>query len=211
MTNSSEINWEINWNEQWANHAYGFKDGLAHICFNKLKLPSNEKIVLAPGPGFGDFSHPTTRLVLCMMCEQVANKTVLDVGCGSGILSLAAARFGATSVFGIDVEDDAIAHAAHNANINNLSSICHFDKKAKSSGQILLMNMIRSEQKVAYTSLPVASQTFELAFTSGILKEERANYLKQTSEWGWKCIKERQQNGWLGFCFTYQKDCEKTS
>lgn len=192
---------EIDWHSQWEGHAHGFKDGLSHINFEELGLKLQGSIVLAPGPGFGDLSHPTTRLVLCMMADHVANKNVLDVGCGSGILSLAAARFGAKSVCGIDIDDNALRHAAHNATLNTLVSICHFSKKASMHSEILLMNMIRSEQKVAYESLSQKSRTFELAFTSGILKEERDLYLKQTTSWGWHCLEERLQDGWLGFCF----------
>ncbi len=191
----------IDWHEEWAKHAHGFHDGLAHIDFKELNIGSGS-IVLAPGPGFGDLSHPTTRLVLNLMSKHVAGMSVLDIGCGSGILSLAAATFGAKSVFGLDIDDEAISHAIHNAALNGLTAVCQFGKSAKKPRQIILMNMIRSEQKAAYSSLPEKFRTFDFAFTSGILKEERQKYLTQTAAWGWKCIAEKQLKGWLGFCFT---------
>lgn len=198
-----QYNDEINWHDQWAEHAYGFKDGYAHIILRELGIDSPEKILLAPGPGFGDLSHPTTRLVLTMMPSHVADKTVLDVGCGSGILSLAAAKLQAKSVFGIDIDPDAVAHAQANSALNHLTDICQFATSAKKPAQILLMNMIRSEQKQAFTSLPEACRYFEIAITSGILKEDRDKYLEQTKEWGWKLLYEKKKAGWLGFCFSY--------
>lgn len=192
---------EIDWHDQWAKHAPGFKDGLAHINFKQMGLHVEGNIVLAPGSGFGDLSHATTRLVLSMMCPHVAGQTVLDVGCGSGILSLAAAHFGAKSVYGIDIDNDAITHAQSNAALNNLSAVCHFGKHAPIRGDILLMNMIRLEQKEAFTSLSEEHKRFKKAFTSGILKEERTKYLELTRQWGWRCIQELQKSGWLGFYF----------
>ncbi|MBS0637207.1 MAG: 50S ribosomal protein L11 methyltransferase [Verrucomicrobia bacterium] len=190
----------IDWNSQWQEHAYGYKDGHAEISFEKLGLSQAGKIVLAPGPGFGDLSHPTTKLVLSMMCGHVAGKSVLDLGSGSGILSLAAARMGAKSVIGIDIDDNAILHARHNAQLNNLP--CTFAKTATDAPDILLLNMIRTEQKAAYESLPEACRHFSLAFTSGILKQEKKRYLALTESWGWKLLSERSLNGWLGFSFT---------
>ena len=190
---------EIDWHDQWQQHAYGFKDGHAHIHFKELGLKNEGSIVLAPGPGFGDLSHPTTHLVLSMMSPYVCDKEVLDVGSGSGILSLAAARFGAKSVFGIDIDDAAILHATQNASLNNLSKLCTFGKKQKKEPAIMLMNMIRSEQKVAYKSLK--HKNFEIACTSGVLAEERELYLKETASWGWKLLDIQEKDGWLGFVF----------
>ncbi len=191
--------YEIDWKDQWQHHAHGFRDGLAHINFKELGIEKDGSIVLAPGPGFGDLSHPTTHLVLRMMSPYVFQKKVLDVGSGSGILSLAAARFGANSVFGIDIDEGAILHATQNAALNGLSKLCTFGKNVKKPSDIMLMNMIRSEQKVAYESLP--SKRFEMAFTSGVLLQEREIYLTETASWGWKLVASEEQDGWLGFLF----------
>ncbi len=190
---------EIDWVSQWQNHAFGFKDGLAHICFKDLGLDHEGSVKLAPGPGFGDLSHPTTRLVLSMMSSHVQNKHVLDLGCGSGILTLSALAFGATYVLGIDIDDAAINHATYNAALNGLAHKCHFGKTEEFSSDVLVMNMIRSEQKEAYESLHPSAKNFSVAITSGILQEERELYLKQTRSWGLHCLEERNLDGWLGF------------
>jgi ribosomal protein L11 methyltransferase len=78
--------------------------------------PAAINITLDPGLAFGTGSHPTTRLCLQWLCEQVhAGDTLLDYGCGSGILALAAAKLGAAGVTGVDIDEHALTAAADNA------------------------------------------------------------------------------------------------
>jgi ribosomal protein L11 methyltransferase len=84
-------------------------------------------LVIEPGQGFGTGDHPTTRAALVALDALVGQdvRTVLDVGCGSGILALAAASLGARSI-GIDVEAAAVAEARRDAAVNRLSDRAHF-------------------------------------------------------------------------------------
>lgn len=84
--------------------------------------PSAINIELDPGLAFGTGSHPTTRLCLEWLCEVVSpTNTVLDYGCGSGILAIAAARLGAGAVLGIDIDDKALEAARFNAERNQVA------------------------------------------------------------------------------------------
>jgi ribosomal protein L11 methyltransferase len=84
--------------------------------------PAAINITLDPGLAFGTGSHPTTRLCLEWLCEQVHNgDTVLDYGCGSGILALAAAKLGAADAVGVDVDEHALTAAADNAAKNGVA------------------------------------------------------------------------------------------
>lgn len=79
-------------------------------------------IELDPGMAFGTGSHPTTRLCLEWLCDTIEpGVAVLDYGCGSGILGIAAAKLGASSVLGIDIDDKALEAATYNAERNNVS------------------------------------------------------------------------------------------
>jgi len=83
--------------------------------------PAAINLELDPGLAFGTGSHPTTHLCLEWLCEKVSRgDTVLDYGCGSGILALAAAKLGATSVLGVDIDERALEAAADNAARNNV-------------------------------------------------------------------------------------------
>ncbi|HQE38653.1 MAG TPA: 50S ribosomal protein L11 methyltransferase, partial [Zoogloea sp.] len=87
-------------------------------------------LVLDPGMAFGTGSHPTTRLCLEWLTEQVApGVSVLDYGCGSGILGIAAVKLGAGEVTGVDIDDKAVATAADNAAANGVS--LHLQVSAK--------------------------------------------------------------------------------
>lgn len=198
---------EIDWNSQWALHGLNFQDGCVHVDLEKYGFDGSASILLHPGPGFGDLSHSTTNLVLRMMPEIVKGKAVLDVGCGSGVLSLCALKMGAKDVYGIDIEPAAIEHSKTNAKLNqmekqlklSLPEDFHLSKQTKSL--CLLMNMIRSEQIAAWESLKRLHAVHGDCLISGILAEERNAYLEQASCWGWKLIEELQEEGWLGFHF----------
>lgn len=73
-----------------------------------------------PGLAFGTGTHPTTRLCLQWLCAlPLKGKTVLDYGCGSGILAMAASALGAADVFGVDIDPQAIETARHNTSETN--------------------------------------------------------------------------------------------
>jgi len=85
--------------------------------------PQAITIVLDPGLAFGTGSHPTTRLCLKWLEANLkAGETVLDYGCGSGILAIAAARLGASGVVGVDIDPQAVEAARDNASRNKVEA-----------------------------------------------------------------------------------------
>jgi ribosomal protein L11 methyltransferase len=200
---------EIDWSSQWALHGQDYHEGYVHIDLKELFSKDLPLIRLQPGPGFGDLSHPTTRLVLQMMPEFVKDKVVLDIGSGSGILSLCAAAMGASKVYGLDIDEEANLHAQQNAELNNLQQQTAFmlpiNFNQPAACMVALLNMIRSEQIVAWESLSHIHSQVEIVMASGILESERETYLAQCRTWGWKLEEETNKEGWLGFRFTNLK------
>ena len=86
--------------------------------------PDAVNILLDPGLAFGTGTHPTTALCMAWLdAQDIQNKTVLDFGCGSGILGVAAAKLGAKSVISIDIDPQALLATRNNAERNEVSEL----------------------------------------------------------------------------------------
>lgn len=196
----------VDWGVQWSDHSPDFKDYTLQVDLSKYTSLAKKFPILKldAGPGFGDLSHPTTRLTLAMMAQHVQNKNVIDIGCGSGILTLASILLGAKWAYGIDIDKDALLHAQKNATLNGLEGSVEFGTPDKnmvfpSEDLVLVMNMIRSQQQEAWASLPQLHSVKAICFTSGILVTERKQYLEECIKRGWKLIEESQQGDWMAF------------
>jgi ribosomal protein L11 methyltransferase len=106
--------------------------------------PSAINLVLDPGLAFGTGSHPTTFLCLQWLTETLrGSETVLDYGCGSGILGIAAAKLGAASVLGVDIDDNALNAARNNAANNSVTlGLRHSREKLEESFDIVVANIL---------------------------------------------------------------------
>ncbi len=203
----------IDWAQQWNASGGDTCDGNLLLDLEDYLPGCKKKLELTPGPGFGDLSHPTTVQTLRLMAPLLHGKFVLDVGCGSGILSFAAAQLGAAAVHGIDIDADALEHARSNA-LKNQGSIPltfglpkdHFKIPAKMQ-LLVAMNMITSEQHVAWASLANYHTYPADIITSGVLAEQRDEYLKHCKSLGWRLVQESESDGWLAFHFCSEKSC----
>lgn len=111
--------------------------------------PDAVNVVLDPGLAFGTGSHPTTRLCLTWLVDHLkGGETVLDYGCGSGILAIAAAKLGATRAVGVDIDPQAIAAARDNALRNQVKAEFFLPQDAPPlQADILLANILTNPLK----------------------------------------------------------------
>ena len=119
---------EDDWRERWKDffHASRVTDRLVvRPPWEPMegKRPGDLEVVIEPGMAFGTGTHETTRLCLKALDRVVREGvTVLDVGCGSGVLSIAAAKLGAVRVVGIDIEQESLDATLENAAQNGVAS-----------------------------------------------------------------------------------------
>ena len=113
------------WEREWMDNFHPMKFGeRLWICPSWKPVPDENavNVMLDPGLAFGTGTHPTTSLCLSWLDGQdLQDKVVIDFGCGSGILAIAALKLGAKRVIGIDIDPQAITASRDNAQRNNVS------------------------------------------------------------------------------------------
>lgn len=112
--------WEREWMDRFEPMKFGSR---LWICPSWKPVPDEDavNVMLDPGLAFGTGTHPTTALCLAWLDSiDVTNKTVIDYGCGSGILAIAALKLGASKVYAVDIDPQAILATKDNAKRNNV-------------------------------------------------------------------------------------------
>jgi ribosomal protein L11 methyltransferase len=106
-------------------------------------------IRLDPGLAFGTGTHPTTRMCLRWIARHgVQGQRVLDYGCGSGILAIGAAKYGATEIDAVDIDEAAVTSTELNAEANHVRLQAGLPDKAQGQYQTVLANILATPLKV---------------------------------------------------------------
>ena len=136
--------------------------------------PTAIAVRLDPGVAFGTGTHPTTQLCLAWLDEHVVpGARVLDYGCGSGILSIAAAKLGAGDTVGIDVDDQALEAARANAAANHVSArYTGPDKLHAGSFDIVVANILSNPLKLLAPALLARVAPRGALVLSGVLERQ---------------------------------------
>lgn len=157
-------------------------------------------LVLDPGMAFGTGSHPTTRLCLEWLERSVTpGLSVLDYGCGSGILTIAAAKLGAGDVLGVDIDLQAVTAATNNAERNNVSA-CFVDSAQEIRGQfdLVVANILSNPLRALAPAICSHVRPGGKLALSGILAEQSEELLATYAPYlalsvadtrdGWVCL-----------------------
>lgn len=141
-------------------------------------------IILDPGLAFGTGSHPTTHLCLAWLTQQTPLGDVLDYGCGSGILAIAAEKLGAKNVVGVDIDDQAIIASRFNAE-QNKTDIAFFDANefGNQTFDIIVANILSSALMVLAPALAKYCKAGGKIALSGILEEQTDALVARYAEW----------------------------
>jgi ribosomal protein L11 methyltransferase len=161
---------------------------------------------LDPGLAFGTGSHPTTRLCLRWLDSNLqGGETVLDYGCGSGILAIAAIKLGAARAVGIDVDSQAIQASRENAAANNVENIQFYlpDNAPHCTYDLVVANILTNPLRMLAPILADATRQGGHIVLSGILEEQAQDMMKTYQQWfdlnapifedGWTCLSGRKR------------------
>jgi len=188
------------------------------------ETPSNDPdaicLAVDPGLAFGTGSHPTTHLCLLWLEQhtQLRNHTLLDYGCGSGILAIAAAKLGCTAVVGTDIDPQAIVAARSNAQINQveiqfiLPNEDAIELAPDTQYDIVMANILANPLQVLAPALVNKIRPGGQIVLSGVLARQAEEVIATYRQWldlsiwkeseGWVCLQgtlpSKSQNHFLG-------------
>lgn len=158
-------------------------------------------LVLDPGLAFGTGSHPTTALCLRWLSEfPLKGHSVLDYGCGSGILGIAALKLGASEAIGVDIDPQAVDSTAYNASNNGVEMPCGLPDfpLAKRQFPVVVANILSNPLKVLAPSLCNHVEAGGQLVLSGVLARQAEEVIEHYRQWinmavwaerdGWVCL-----------------------
>jgi ribosomal protein L11 methyltransferase len=188
FTRVEDQDWERVWLDQFKPMKFGDRTWI--LPWN-LDVPDEAKgqilIRLDPGLAFGSGTHPTTALCLQWLDSlDLENKTVLDFGCGSGILALAALKLGAKSAIGVDNDPQALIATHDNADRNDVSQKLQVylpEQEPEAEYPVVVANILASALESLAPVLARRTQAGGLIALSGILKGQEPELLEQYSQW----------------------------
>ncbi|MDO4998251.1 MAG: 50S ribosomal protein L11 methyltransferase [Neisseria sp.] len=153
---------------------------------------------LDPGLAFGTGSHPTTHLCLQWLDNNLqGNENVLDYGCGSGILAIAAMKLGAQSAVGVDIDEQAIIASRNNAEQNQVAAQFFLpDNLPKGQFDVVLANILANPLRMLGDMLASRTKTGGRIVLSGILEEQLEEMSGIYSQW-FDLLPAQTDNGWV--------------
>ena len=211
MENVSDSDWENNWQQFYKPMEIGERL-LVIPEWENCDPKGRVTVTLNPGLTFGTGSHATTRLCLRTLDKLVqGGEKVLDLGCGSGILSIAALRLGAKSAFACDIDDKCVDVAYENAALNGIGK----DTYTVRWGNVLSDQQLRREIGGGYDIVManiVADVIIALStevrpylkeggyfLTSGIIDDRAEEVAAALRSAGWEILETNSNEGWYSF------------
>jgi ribosomal protein L11 methyltransferase len=213
---------ETNWVEVWKDHYQPVTVGEQLVIVPAwLELETSSRIVvhIDPGMAFGTGTHPTTQLCLEILEKVLENRDqlgrseissleMIDVGCGSGILSIAGIKLGVERALGVDVDPDTITAARKNAAMNNVSNLLEFEVGSVMDVCASKYDIRRATLVVANILAPVLVRLMEEGLgdlltpwgkliLSGILTEQESDVVTAVHENGLKLEGRLQRDDWV--------------
>jgi len=199
-----------NWNAVWEKNFEPVEIGDKCYVRAPFHAPSDKfafDVIIEPKMSFGTGHHETTTLIAEWLLEEsLKYKTVLDMGCGTGLLAIIAARMGAEKVLAIDNDPNAYENAVENVERNNCPQVSVLLGDSALIGDevfdLIASNITRNvllQDMAKYVSVLRPGGKL---FMSGFFEYDKQELVLKSEKLGLELIGEKTKNGWLALCFT---------
>ena len=204
---------ENEWKDEWKKYFHTTKitDKIVIKPSWEEYEPDEDEVVIKidPGMAFGTGTHETTSLCIKMLEKYVPGKeNLLDIGCGSGILMIVGAKFGAEKVDGIDIDPAVEAVAKENLEDNGISNysvvIGNLVDDINKKYDIVVSNILADTLAELLDDIEKVLEPGALIIFSGIIKARKHEILKKTEEHNFRKIDEKEENDWISYVFEYK-------
>ena len=206
-----------NWMETWKQHYKPIPIGKRLMivpAWLDLPEPNRIPIKIDPGMAFGTGTHPTTQLCLELMeeffvgAQHVAPLHMIDVGCGSGILSIAALKLGAKQALGVDIDSESVKNSRENADVNEIGNELILSQGSVSEVLDGKFAFKSAPLVVANILAPVIIRLFDVGLAdlieqngviilSGILQEQSQSVIEAAQAKGLQMNEKLQMGDWV--------------
>lgn len=193
-----------NWNADWENNyspVHINKDCVIRAHFHDRFPNIEHEIIITPKMSFGTGHHETTFLVMNQIFElNLEGKQVLDIGSGTGVLSILASKLGAKKIVGIDIDKWAYENAIENSKLNNISNIQFIEGTAESIGKkmydVVLANINRNIILADIQKYVKAMRAKSDIILSGFLKQDVKIILNKIKQLKFNLVASKNKNKW---------------
>lgn len=206
LTLSTDNVAETDWSECWKQYYKPFRAG-KHLVIKPSwetweSVPGDLIIELDPGMAFGTGTHETTAMCISMIEKYYAGGTLLDVGTGSGILAIAAARLGAKDVLAVDIDPDAVRVAIENVAHNGLSAAVRVREGDLVKGldetfDFAVANILAPVISMLAVPLKRHLKPGAVFICSGIISEAEGDVLAALQSAGYQVLEIEHKGDWV--------------